>query len=90
MESVEPELVGQVFDARPELFHVYWNPVGGRRDHVVLFVVRDARQARPRPRSLEIVAAGFHGVDALPADTTPATRARIAEVLGGQPPADTW
>ena len=74
----------------PELFHVYWNPVGNRRDHVVLFVARDVRQTAPRPPSLEIVAAGFHAPDALPADVTEATRRRIDEVLGGTPPSDRW
>ena len=38
-----------VLDAPPELFHVYWNPVGTRRDHVVLFVARGVRQSAPRP-----------------------------------------
>ena len=52
--------------APPELFHVYWNPVGNRRDHVLLFVARGARQSTPRPPSLEIVSAGFHALDALP------------------------
>ena len=64
--------------------------MGGRRDHVLLFVVRDARQARPRPCSLKTVAADFHAVDDLRGDTTPATRARIAEVLGAQPPSEPW
>lgn len=78
------------FEARPELFHIYWNPAGGRRDHVVLYVVRDARQVRPRAPSLEILAAGFHPLDRLPDDLTPATRNRLEEVLGGRRPADTW
>ena len=55
-----------VLAAPPALFHVYWNPVGDRRDHVVLFVARGARQSAPRPPSLEIVSAGFHALDALP------------------------
>ncbi len=74
----------------PVLFQVYRNPAGGRHDHVVLYVTRGAVQDRPRPRSLEIVAAGFHPADAPPEDTTRATRDRLSEVLAGQPPAEIW
>jgi len=38
----------------------------------------------------EIVAQGFFPVDALPEATTAGTRARIAEVLAGNPPAARW
>jgi 8-oxo-dGTP pyrophosphatase MutT (NUDIX family) len=74
----------------PVLFHLYWNPIAGRRDHVALFVARDVRQSGPLPRSLEIVAAGFHAPDALPPGVTEATRRRLDEVLGGGPPSDRW
>ena len=33
---------------------------------------------------------GSSGLDALPADTTSGTRARIAEVLDGTPAAERW
>ena len=56
-----------------------------RRDHVALFVVRDFRQSAAPVPDHEIVAHGFFAVDALPNDTTAATRARIVEVLGGAP-----
>ena len=81
---------GLVLDGGPALFQVYRNPAGGRHDHVVLFVARGARQAGPPPASLEIVAAGFHAADALPADVTAATRSRLEEVLSGCPPAEVW
>jgi ADP-ribose pyrophosphatase YjhB (NUDIX family) len=74
----------------PELFHVYWNPIGNRRDHIVLFVARGARQSAPRAASLEIVAAGFHALDALPGRLADGTRRRLDEVLGGAPPSDRW
>ena len=38
----------------------------------------------------EIVAHGFFAPDALPAETTRATRERIAEVLSGRKPAELW
>ena len=57
---------GLALEAMPELFHIYRNPAGGRRDHVVLFVARGAWQARPSRPGFEIVAAGFHPLGALP------------------------
>lgn len=81
---------GLAFDARPELFQVYRSTAGGRRDHIVLFVVRGARQMRPTRPGLEIIAAGFHPLAALPQDLTPPTRNRISEVLEGGVPGDRW
>jgi 8-oxo-dGTP pyrophosphatase MutT (NUDIX family) len=74
----------------PELFHLYWNPIGGRRDHVALFVARGARQSAPRRPSLEILSARFHPVEALPADATAGTLRRLGEVIGGAPVSDRW
>ena len=48
------------------------------------------RSVSPTRPGLEIVAAGFHPLDALPRDVTPATRSRLAEVLDGQPVSDGW
>ncbi len=81
---------GLAFDTPPDLFHVYRSTGGGRRDHIVLFTVRGAHQARPKRPGLEIVAAGFHPLAALPDDLTPATRARIDEVQGLRVPSDAW
>ena len=81
---------GLDFATPPELFHIYRNGAGGRRDHVVMFVVRDARQARPERPSLAILAAGFHALDRLPDDLTLATRRRLDEVLAGGRPEDSW
>lgn len=81
---------GLELPAAPELFNIYRSVAGGRRDHVVLFVVRGARQVRAARPGLEIVAAGFHPLDELPADLTPATRQRIGEVLEGRPRGDGW
>ena len=75
----------------PPVFHgVFLNSRISRRDHVALFVVRDFRQdAAPVPNH-EIVEHGFFAPDALPEDTTRATRARIAEVLDGAPVSEMW
>jgi 8-oxo-dGTP pyrophosphatase MutT (NUDIX family) len=82
---------GLVFDAPPELFHVYLNERTGRRDHVLLFVAQNVHQAPgAKPAAVEILEAGFHPPDDLPEDATRATRARIAEVTGGAAPGDIW
>lgn len=75
---------------RPKLFAVYFNRRISRRDHVALYVVRSFRQSAPPQPNYEIVAHGFFAPDALPADTTRATRARIAEVLSGRIPTELW
>jgi ADP-ribose pyrophosphatase YjhB (NUDIX family) len=74
----------------PDLFGVYFNRSASRRDHVALFVARDVRVLGPRPPDREIAAVDFFHVDALPEDTTPATRARIAEVFKGAPRSLYW
>ena len=74
----------------PVLHGVFFHPLYSRRDHVTIYVVRDFRQTETPKPGREIAAHGFFPADALPADTTAGTRARIAEVLGGQPPAERW
>ena len=76
--------------APPRLHGVFYNDHASRRDHVAVFVLVDFRQiAAPAPNR-EIVAHGFFTLDALPNDTTAATRARIIEVLGGAPIRERW
>jgi ADP-ribose pyrophosphatase YjhB (NUDIX family) len=74
----------------PQLHGVFFNDRDSRRDHVALFVVRAFRQTAAPVPDREIVAHGFFPVDALPNDTTAATRARIIEVLGGAPVSERW
>jgi 8-oxo-dGTP pyrophosphatase MutT (NUDIX family) len=76
--------------ASPVLHGVYFNRRVSRRDHVALFIVREFRQdAAPRP-NYEIIEHGFFASDALPDGTGRATRARIAEVLGGAAVSEVW
>jgi 8-oxo-dGTP pyrophosphatase MutT (NUDIX family) len=75
---------------QPEFFSVYLNRRVSRRDHVALYVVRSFHQSAPPEPNNEIVAHGFFAPDALPEDTTLATRARIAEVLDGRAIAEHW
>ncbi len=74
----------------PEFHGVFFNSRYSRRDHVVLFLVRDFRQDKPPQPTREIAASGFFALDDMPNDTTAATRARIAEVLGRAPISDRW
>ena len=76
--------------APPVLHGMFFNDRASRRDHVALFVVREFRQESAPVPNHEIVAHGFFVVDELPDGTTPATRARIAEVLGGAPSNERW
>jgi ADP-ribose pyrophosphatase YjhB (NUDIX family) len=78
------------FLEEPRLFGVYHNRNVSGRDHVALFVSRAFRQSMPPQPNAEIVAHGFFSRDALPADTTSGTRARIAEVLDGATPSEWW
>jgi ADP-ribose pyrophosphatase YjhB (NUDIX family) len=76
--------------APPRLHGVFHNDRVSRRDHVVVFVVRDFRQtAEPAPNR-EIIAHGFFAIGELPNDTSAATRTRIIEVLGGTPITELW
>jgi len=75
---------------QPQLFAVYFNARVSRRDHVGLYIVRNFLQDAPPRPNREIIAHGFFAIDALPEDTTRATRARIDEVLRGVPVSELW
>jgi ADP-ribose pyrophosphatase YjhB (NUDIX family) len=75
---------------QPDFFAIYFNRRASRRDHVALYVVRSFHQSAPPQANHEIIAHGFFAPDALPEDTTRATRARIAEVVQGRAIAELW
>ncbi len=74
----------------PVLHAVYFNRRVSRRDHVALYIVRSFRQIAPPQPNSEIVAHGFFATGELPADTSRATRERIAEVLTGRAVSELW
>jgi 8-oxo-dGTP pyrophosphatase MutT (NUDIX family) len=76
--------------AKPVLHAIYFNRRISSRDHVALYVVRSFQQTAPPRPNHEIVAHGFFAVQNLPADTSPATRTRIAEIVTGSAPSETW
>jgi len=74
----------------PELYAMYYNDKDSNRDHVALYVIEDFVQPSPPKPDHEIVAHGFFSPDRLPGDTSPATRARLNEVLNGAKTAEKW
>lgn len=78
------------FSKTPELYGMYYNPRDSRRDHVALFVIDHFNQPAPPKPNHEIVEHGFFPANALPKDATPATRARVAEVVDGVKSAERW
>ena len=79
-----------VMTAPPVLHGIFLNKRVSLRDHVALFIVREFRQERRRVPNREIVEHGFFAPDALPEGATRATRARIAEVIGGASVSEWW
>jgi len=73
-----------------ELAGFFLNTRHSGRDHVVLYVARQVRQAEARAPDWEIVESGFFPLDALPEDATPSTRARVHEFLTHSPPQEIW
>lgn len=76
--------------APPLLKSVHFNRSASRRDHVVLYLIKDFVQRAPKTPDVEIAEAGFFPVDNLPAHTTPATLRRLGEVLNGAAPSEHW
>jgi 8-oxo-dGTP pyrophosphatase MutT (NUDIX family) len=72
------------------LHGIFLNSHISRRDHVAVYVVRHFRQDRLPAPNREIIECGFFDSAALPEGTTPGTRLRLAEVLGGKPLMVTW
>ncbi len=75
---------------QPALHGVFFNSRASRRDHVAVYVIRAFRQDGGPRHPREIVDCGFFARDALPADTTRSTRARLAEVLDGVTMSERW
>ncbi len=93
-EAIRRELREEVAVAEAQIagvLGVYHNRVEAKDDHVIVFIADVARPDELRaadPR--EIAEAGWFAPDALPEGTSPATRRRIAELLGGRQGHGTW
>jgi 8-oxo-dGTP pyrophosphatase MutT (NUDIX family) len=85
LEEGRIEVLGE-----PILHGLFLNSHVSPRDHVAVYVIRHFGQDRLPEATSEIVACGFFDRADLPAETTPGTRLRIAEVLENRPPPPTW
>lgn len=83
------EEAGIVAEGEPVLHGLFLNDKQFRGDHVACFVLRSFSELGFKG-NLEIAEARFFAPDALPPDTTGGTKRRIAEILGGAPPARDW
>jgi ADP-ribose pyrophosphatase YjhB (NUDIX family) len=77
-------------DAPPALAGVYFNRKISRRDHVLVYVIRDFTVLETKQPDREIAEAGFFPLDRLPEGTTTATRRRLKEILEGEAPSANW
>lgn len=74
----------------PILRSIHQNRHATKRDHVAVYLVTRFRQTAPKLPDREIKGAGFFALDALPDDTTPGTRRRIAEAIDGAEASEWW
>lgn len=74
----------------PELKSFHYNRRQSARDHVAFYLITDFEQKGPKKPDVEIAETGFFPLDALPHETTPATRRRLSEVFEGVPVDPYW
>jgi len=91
IESIKRELVeeGGVEAVRLHIVGFYSNHARFKNDHVTFYRVDEWRPCPPRVDN-EIAERGFYALHALPADVTPGTRRRLAEVFDGAPMSEVW
>ncbi|MNU28217.1 hypothetical protein D3C71_166420 [compost metagenome] len=83
------EEAGLIARGEPRLISVHSNERFFPGDHVLVFAI-DAFDLTERTSHGEIAEIGWFGPDALPEDTTRATRDRLAEIFGGAPADPNW
>lgn len=66
-----------------KMLGVLSNIAEGKSDYIVMFAVTLRGVVAPKP-GVEIEAAGFYPMDALPEGTSPATKRRLAEFASGE------
>lgn len=86
IREVEEEVGCRIERVQP--LGVFESRTEGRRDTVHLFSAVTADAAIPD--GVEIEAAAFFALDQLPETTSPATRRRIAEMIGQRAPTGEW
>ncbi len=68
----------------PRLHGVFFNRKVGKRDHVLVYVVRAFAVVAEKRPDREIAEIAFFPLDALPEATTAPTRRRLDEIAGGE------
>jgi 8-oxo-dGTP pyrophosphatase MutT (NUDIX family) len=76
--------------APASLHGFYFNNRASRRDHVALFVARNASQSAPKRADREIEAAAFFPLADMPEGTSRAVHERLAEICGLAPLSPFW
>jgi 8-oxo-dGTP pyrophosphatase MutT (NUDIX family) len=92
-EALERELMeeGNIrLTGEPELRSFHFNPLGGGRDHIAVYLVTAFEQERPKKPDREIAESGFFPIGRLPEGVTPGTRRRVEEIIGNQTISDRW
>lgn len=84
-EEAEIEVSGE-----PRLHGVFHNRHVSRRDHVLVFTVREFRILGPKRPDREIAEMRFFPLGGLPDGTTRGTRDRLAEIASGRVPPTVW
>jgi ADP-ribose pyrophosphatase YjhB (NUDIX family) len=80
---------GNIEVTGPMTLHgIYFNKRASRRDHVLVYVVREFIFHGPRAPDFEIVESGFFALDALPPATVRSTRERLEEIFAGKAQAE--
>lgn len=74
----------------PRLHGIFHSGPTARRDHVLVYVLREFRTVRETRPDREIAAAAFFPLADLPDGTTLGTRTRLAEIEAGHPGAARW
>jgi len=93
MEAISRELKEEAsvaLEGPPPLHGIFLNAQSSRRDHIVVYLVRDFRLLGERAPDWEVREARFFPRSALPEGTTAGTLARLAEIFDSAPVSDRW
>ncbi|WP_196257956.1 NUDIX domain-containing protein [Pelagibacterium limicola] len=84
------EETGYAVEGHVQLFGIYHSRHYTNRDHVTFFVARAAHKERDFVSGYEIAEIGWFALDAPPAEISPATARRLAEIAGTADKTPVW
>lgn len=85
----EAEVVVEAADTL-RLHGFFRSTAAAGRDHIAVYAAPAFTLLGPKAPDREIAESDFFALDALPKETTRATRERLNEIVHGRPPAATW